>query len=81
MVQFKILGYTYDVVVDDALPYYRSRWIKNENRLWDDWKQGNLVFARNINYSSWFVPFIEKAAAKFYGTYSSLNGGFGSDAW
>jgi hypothetical protein len=54
------------VVVDDRLLMYGN---------------GNVAMARRSPNGAWWLPIIEKAAAKYYGNYESLDIGSFSDAF
>jgi len=54
------------VVIDDMLPV-------NEN--------GRVVFAHQSLNDAWWLPLLEKGAAKFYGTYDKMHAGWGTEAF
>jgi len=56
------------VVIDDRLPVSRS-------------SSRDSMYARKSPNGAWWVPLMEKAAAKFYGRYSNLVGGNMKQGW
>lgn len=64
--RFWLYGEWVDVVVDDRLPY---------------WPDGRLLFCSNKQEpNEYWSPLLEKAYAKLYGTYESLDAGQTYDA-
>lgn len=64
--RFWLYGEWVDVVVDDRLPY---------------WSDGSLVYCKNKQEpNEYWSPLLEKAYAKVYGTYESLDAGQTYDA-
>lgn len=64
--RFWLYGEWVDVVVDDRLPY---------------WSDGTLVYCKNKQEpNEYWSPLLEKAYAKVYGTYESLDAGQTYDA-
>ena len=50
-----------------------------DHRIWLTSKK-TVVFARKSQNGAWWVPIMEKAAAKFYGTFENLDAGTGNEA-
>ena len=64
-VKMWMYGREVKVVVDDRI------FVKSDDR---------LMFARRDPHGAWWVPILEKAAAKFYGTYENLHFGLAENA-
>lgn len=62
--RFYRFGEWFEVVVDDRLPT----------------RQGKLVFLRARETNEFWSPLLEKAYAKFYGSYACIEGGLSMDA-
>jgi len=58
-------GLPIKVVIDDRLPV---RWSRPK-------------FAKQSANGAWWLPLLEKAAAKYWGTYEKMNGGNEGEAW
>jgi len=59
-------GKFHKVVIDDRLPVNH---------------RDAIVFASQSGNDAWWLPLLEKGAAKFFGTYHRLDGGLGREAY
>jgi len=63
----RVMNKPYVVTIDDYLPVKRTTDI--------------LAMARGSSDNDFWVPLAEKAFAKLYGTYASMNGGDSEETW
>jgi len=54
--------------------YGKEMKIRVDDRLFTT-SETNLMFAKRTPRGAWWAPILEKAGAKFYGTYENLHGG------
>ena len=77
--RFFRLGDWHQVVVDDRLP---TRWLTvlTKGRYNNFIRNGKLIYLRSNAPNEFWAALLEKAYAKFYGSYAAIEGGNSSDA-
>lgn len=75
LLHFYLKGERVAVTVDDKLPYS-----KGTNKMYTNYGVEKVVNTNMSDNGAWWLPIMEKAWGKFFGSFDNINGGFESEA-